>query len=69
MAYMTISEFVSVYLPERIRMEAGGNVRKWCREWGVSYQYTHNILHGKSVSVSPDFVEKIKCRYMIETKG
>jgi len=64
---MTISEFISVYLPERIRMEAGGNLRKWCETRGVSYQYAWNVLHSRSASVSSDFLEKIECRYMIET--
>ena len=64
--YITVEEFTTTYLSARIEMEAKNNLRKWCKLWGVSYQYVWNIRHGYSKSVSSDFLQKIGCRYKVE---
>jgi hypothetical protein len=64
--YITVDEFIKIYLPARVKMEAK-NLRKWCKLWGVDYQYCWNILHGYSNSVSEDFMKKIGCQYKVQT--
>jgi hypothetical protein len=65
--YITVDEFIKIYLPSRVEMEAENNLAKWCKTWGVSYRYTWNILHGFSRSVSADFMRKIGCQYKVQT--
>jgi hypothetical protein len=64
--YITLDEFKTIYLPSRVKMEADDNLRKWCRKWDVSYVYAWRILHGKSPSVSEDFMSKIDCQYKVQ---
>ena len=65
--YITVEEFKTVYLPARVKMEAEGNLKQWCKMWGINYQYAWNILHGYSNSVSEDFMRKIGCEYKVQT--